>query len=147
MRFLRPRFFARLLPAIVLPAASGAVLEPFTTDGCSLFPDHLPGKGPYCECCVQHDLAYWRGGTALEREKADEAFRACVARSTHDELLARAMYFGVRTGGDPRYHTSFRWGYGWPYGRNYAPLTAEESARADALEREYRAAHPALTCP
>jgi len=142
----------KLLPALGLalflaPAASGAGLEPFTTDGCSLFPDHLRGKGPYCECCVQHDLAYWRGGTAPERAAADEAFRQCVARTSKDDGLARAMYLGVRVGGSPYLYTGFRWGYGWPYGRYYTALSAEEKARADALEAEYRAAHPQLACP
>jgi hypothetical protein len=132
----------------VLPAAAGpSAIKPFTTDGCSLFPDHLPGKGPYCECCVQHDFAYWRGGTSQEREAADEAFRQCVERSSHDARLARAMYLGVRAGGSPHLYTWFRWGYGWPYGRFYTALTAEEKSRADALEAEYRAAHPKLSCP
>src|SRR5262245_15908951 len=32
---------------------------PFTTDGCSTFPD-----GAWKSCCVTHDYAYWCGGTA-----------------------------------------------------------------------------------
>lgn len=135
------------LALVFAPAASGADLQPFATDGCSLFPDHLRGKGSYCECCVRHDLAYWRGGTAPERLAADEAFRQCVARTSKDDALARAMYLGVRVGGSPYLYTPFRWGYGWPYGRYYAALGAEEKARADALEAEYRASHPQLTCP
>jgi hypothetical protein len=127
--------------------AAPAQLEPFSTDGCSLFPDRLPGKGAYCQCCVQHDFAYWRGGTSHERDVADDAFRACVARSTGDEALARAMYLGVRAGGDPHFYTSFRWGYGWPFGRYYQPLTGGEKARADALERDYRSVHPQPICP
>lgn len=127
--------------------SSARALEPFTTDGCSLFPDRLPGIAPYCECCVLHDLAYWRGGTKEERLSADQAFRACIARATGDDLLAQSMYEGVRGGGSPYYRTPFRWGYGWPYGRNYRPLSASEREKAEALEREYRASHPVLMCP
>ena len=35
----------------------------FTSDGCSLWFD-----GCWVKCCVQHDLAYWRGGTSKERQ-------------------------------------------------------------------------------
>ena len=42
-------------------------LSPFTSDGCSLFPDSsLINKDDWCECCFQHDLAYWKGGTKEE---------------------------------------------------------------------------------
>ena len=35
---------------------------PFTTDGCTLWPD-----GFWQSCCVEHDMAYWCGGSAEER--------------------------------------------------------------------------------
>ena len=56
------------------------------------------------------------------------------------------MYAGVRAGGGPYFYTPYRWGYGWPYGKPYQELTAEEEAQVSALEREYRAANPSLTC-
>ena len=31
--------------------------EPFTTDGCTWFPD-----GEWQSCCVDHDVTYWCGG-------------------------------------------------------------------------------------
>ncbi len=125
-----------------------AGLQPFTTDGCSMFPDRsLTGSADWCHCCVAHDLAYWRGGTAEQRLQADEQLKACVQQSTGDAALAQMMFNGVRVGGSPELRTSFRWGYGWPYGRSYAPLTAQESDAADAFERSYRAGNPALACP
>lgn len=121
-----------LAAALMLGAcASPRVLRDFTTDGCSLFPDSA-GDACWADCCVEHDRAYWRGGTADERRHADAALRECVAR-TGRTTLAGLMHAGVRIGGLPLWPTGFRWGYGWGYGRGYAPLTPEE--QRDAQDR------------
>ena len=101
-------------------------LADFKSDGCSLFPD-----GSYYSCCYLHDVAYWPGGTAGEREGADKSLRACVLDVTQNAALAEAMYQGVRVGGGPELPTSYRWGYGWPfpYRKDYAPLSAVERAQ------------------
>lgn len=128
------------------PQPDGGI-APFTTDGCSLFPDRSPGgKADWCSCCVAHDLVYWRGGTAEERHKADQDLKACVRQSSSG-LLAAFMYAGVRLGGVPYFNTTFRWGYGWPYYRPYGPLGSDEAASASLRERAYLAGHPALSCP
>lgn len=127
---------------------SAPALQPFSTDGCSMFPDHaLRGPADWCSCCVAHDLAYWRGGTEAERLAADQELQRCVQDSAHDPQLAAAMFAGVRAGGAPDFPTSYRWGYGWPYGRGYAPLAAREEAQADALRAAYLARSPGLACP
>lgn len=125
-----------LLLALVLATsgcASTRVLSDFTTDGCSLFPDG-DGESPqrWSECCLRHDLAYWRGGTAQERAIADTALHDCVLARTGSSSLARTMYLGARLGGAPLLPTWFRWGYGWGYGRGNAPLTADEQKELDA---------------
>ena len=112
--------------------ASPRVLRDFTTDGCSLFPDSA-GDACWADCCVEHDRAYWRGGTAAQRKRADAALRECVAR-TGRTRLAGLMHGGVRIGGMPLWPTWFRWGYGWGYGRGYEPLTpAEQQDAQDKL--------------
>jgi len=105
-------------------------LADFKSDGCSLFPD-----GDYYSCCYLHDVAYWPGGTAEEREHADKALRACVLEITGDPALAETMFHGVRVGGGPELPTSYRWGYGWPfpYRTDYASLTSEE--RTQVVEK------------
>jgi hypothetical protein len=123
-------------------------IAPFATDGCTMFPDRAPdGGADWCSCCVAHDLAYWRGGSAGERRQADAVFEACVRRSANSGLLAALMFAAVRISGGPYFNTSFRWGYGWPYYRPYGALTAEEAAAADALEHDYLSQHPASPCP
>lgn len=111
-------------------------LKPFSSDGCSLFPDSsLVGDDDWCTCCFEHDLAYWRGGDKSERKKADEQLRTCVERETGDKAFASTMYLGVRAGGSAYFPTWYRWGYGWKGREKYKPLTALEHKHADDLLR------------
>ncbi len=132
---------------LAAPAAAGADLRSFTSDGCSLFPDGtIKDRQKWCECCFQHDIAYWQGGTEEERKKADDELRNCVLERTKDKTLAETMYLGVRAGGHPVFPNWYRWAYGWPYGRGYKPLTDAE--KEQVLERldEYSRKHPAGYC-
>jgi len=110
-----------------------ADIEPFTSDGCSAFPDGtLEQRTLWLECCRQHDFAYWKGGTREQRAAADSALRACVEGVGEPEIAA-LMLAGVRVGGTPYIPTRFRWGYGWPFFRGYKPLSAEEQRQIEAL--------------
>jgi hypothetical protein len=113
---------------------SNASLKPFSSDGCSLFPDRSPiAQKDWCECCFEHDKAYWRGGTREERRSADLRLKECVFLKTGDKALATLMYEGVRSGGSPYFYTWYRWGYGWSFDRKYQALNAQEVAMADQL--------------
>lgn len=102
-------------------------LKEFTSDGCSLFPDRsLINSKDWCDCCLEHDIAYWQGGTKEQRLAADQQLRDCVLGKTGDPALAEAMYQGVRFGGSPWFYNWYRWGYGWSYERKYQALTLEE---------------------
>ena len=102
-------------------------LRPFSSDGCSLFPDSSIITGDdWCSCCFEHDIACWKGGTETEREAADRALQACVVEKTGDELLGRAMYEGVRAGGSPYFYNWYRWGYGHDYKAWYPSNTGQE---------------------
>ena len=122
-------------------------LSPFSSDGCSLFPDRsLINSDDWCDCCVEHDIAYWQGGTETQRLAADQALRDCVLEKTSDEALAEMMYQGVRFGGSPYFYNWYRWGYGWSYERNYQELTEQEQARANELLNEYFKDNPSSPC-
>ncbi|MEJ2545710.1 MAG: hypothetical protein P8Y99_16725 [Calditrichaceae bacterium] len=97
----------------------------------------MSDKEDWCECCLEHDKAYWRGGTEKERAKADSLFKECILARTQNESLAEMMYLGVRLGGSPYFPTWYRWGYGWNYRRGYAPLTSEEKEMAQKILKEY----------
>ena len=122
------RFLARVFGvALLLPLSALADdLKPFTTDGCSSFPDGTFEQASlWASCCIRHDFAYWQGGTYEERLDADEELESCVA-GVGEPTIASLMLAGVRVGGTPYLPTSYRWGYGWPFMRGYKPLTAEE---------------------
>jgi hypothetical protein len=136
-----------ILSVAIAGHASAAELRDFTSDGCSLFPDgDVKDRALWCECCFEHDIAYWRGGTEEERKKADRALRDCVRARTKNKALADVMYQGVRMGGQPVFPTWYRWGYGWKYGRGYAPVTEEEQRQVDEKLEEYRKRHPHGYC-
>ena len=117
---------ALTLLAMTPVAAFAAGLKPFTSDGCSAFPNGtLAQQTLWLQCCRDHDLAYWKGGTRDERKLADVALHDCVAQ-VGEPRIADMMQAGVRVGGTPYLPTHFRWGYGWPWPRGYAALTAEE---------------------
>jgi hypothetical protein len=93
-----------------------------------------------------HDLAYWRGGTADERVKADQELRSCVAAASGNQKLANLMFGGVRAGGGPYFLTPYRWGYGWSFGRGHQALSEPEEAQASSLRARYVAGNPVLAC-
>jgi hypothetical protein len=93
----------RQRPACDLPP------RPFTTDVCSMWPD-----GTWAACCIEHDIAYWCGGPDEARERADDAFRACM-RAEGGPCLSTLSYVGVRVGGPAWMPFPWRWGYGWDW--------------------------------
>jgi len=126
----------RLILAISLLILSLSInaeeIQPFTSDGCSAFPDGTFSQNElWLSCCTAHDYAYWQGGTYDERLIADQTLKQCVAKVGQSEIAA-LMLAGVRVGGTPYLPTTFRWGYGWSYPRWYQTLTAEEKIQIES---------------
>lgn len=150
----RQRPVARLIVILLLISAASACtssatteLQPFTSDGCSLFPDSdLITGDDWCSCCFEHDIAYWRGGTEAERLAADTELQRCVTAKTGNEVLGRLMFEGVQAGGSPYFYNWYRWGYGWGYERKYHALTPAENDRARVLLEEYRSTNATNFC-
>jgi len=90
----------------VLPA------KKFTTDGCSMWPNSTAGYS-WEELCIEHDMAYWVGGTEQERLEADQKFRDGVNKIS--PFVGNVMYSAVRLGGNKWVPAPWRWGYGWAY--------------------------------
>ena len=56
-------------------------LANFSRDGFSLFLDgNFEDPELWKECCILHDIAYWRGVSKKRREEADEAFKHCLKK-------------------------------------------------------------------
>lgn len=126
------KLFAFILLIITL-SVSAEEISPFTTDGCSLFPDGtFEHNSLWVSCCTAHDYAYWQGGTYTERLIADQELQLCVAEVGEPEI-ADLMLSGVRVGGTPYLPTPFRWGYGWSYFRGYQVLSDNEKQQVKAI--------------
>jgi hypothetical protein len=133
-------FRSLIFSSLVLAAcARPPRLSPFSSDGCTLFPDRNP-RQTWCACCVEHDLAYWKGGADSLRRAADSALGACVLERTGDSAMARMVYAGTRAGGSGYFPTWYRWGYGWPYGMRSIP----DSVRGAELRRQAASADRAM---
>ena len=122
-------------PAGMVTAESALSLvdiKPFTTDGCSFFPDGtFEVSVKWKHCCIAHDFAYWKGGTYIEREHADDDLQRCVS-NLGEENISALMWLGVRIGGSPNFSTSYRWGYGWPESRGFQPLSPTDKEKVAA---------------
>ena len=104
---------------------------PFKSDGCSVVIDLDQEK-----CCVIHDWAYWKGGTAAERRKADRDFRMCVEKTKQAPWLALIRWIGVRIGGVwwiPA--RKWRWGYGWKWPTHKPPTPYDNSSISENSQR------------
>ena len=136
--FIRVIYFANRMKNLIVIAALGfcaacssGELKTFTTDGCSAFPDGtMEQQTLWLNCCIKHDLSYWKGGTYQQRLTADLALEQCVA-NIGEPNVAKLMLAGVRVGGSPYYPTTYRWGYGWPYPRGYKSLSAAEKHQVE----------------
>ena len=127
-----------LLSIFITACTNTSTLKPFSSDGCSLFPDSsLINEQDWTNCCVTHDIAYWKGGTYEQRKFADEALKQCVLEETQDKAFADLMYQGVRAGGSPYFYNWYRWSYGWDYDRKYQALSKAEIELANRLITEY----------
>lgn len=108
-------------------ASEANTLNPFVSDGCSVVPDSEPFSGnDWLNCCIPHDINYWKGGTAAEKEKTDMAFKICLEKNKMGNWLSNIFYYGVSIGGTPDIKTTWRWGYGWEKSRPFAPLSKAE---------------------
>ncbi len=112
------KFFT--LSILIISVSTSAFATPklteFSTDICSRFPDGLPGKLPkWRDCCIEHDIYYWLGGTKEQRKRADTKLAHCVANKGGRtlDIIGKGMYVGVRLGGAPWFNLSYSWGYGW----------------------------------
>ena len=105
--------FLLALTWLASPSLAGS-LRPFQTDGCTRFPDGRPDHQKlWRDCCVQHDLYLWAGGSKEERLAVDRQLKECVI-SKGAPVPAWVMYLGVRIGAQsPVRYKEMEWGNAW----------------------------------
>lgn len=97
----------------------------FRTDGCTLWPD-----GTWRDCCIEHDITYWCGGSRAERLEADRQLRSCATERVggwRGETLGALLQAGTFVGGAPWLPTPWRWGYGRSFPSGYSRGEATSS--------------------
>ena len=84
---------------------------------------------PWRHCCVEHDRAYYYGGSRELKIAADERLKECVAEKMGEDsvglLLSSAMRLAVHIGGQPYFATPYRWGYGEDFRGNEDSLSGK----------------------
>ena len=136
MRHLKTWIIASVTLLLWQPAmaAEESTLQPFATDGCSLWIDGtLAQPNLWRHCCVAHDKAYWIGGTEQQRKDADSALMSCVA-GVAGQGMGSYMHFFVAMGGSPYWVTPYRWGYGWYYLEGGRPRGYREPNEQEQLQ-------------
>lgn len=99
----------RDLPSVSLTRVAGGI-KPWSdsmSDGCTLSPD-----GTWRQACVDHDRAYYYGGTAAQRRAADRKLATDMVAQGAPRWVAKLYETGVRVGGMPGTGAPWRWGFG-----------------------------------
>lgn len=116
-------FYPETTPAMIEEAKVYALLvtgeippKKFKFDGCTLIPETIFGYFDITRVCLEHDFAYWSGGTELDRKLSDQALRNGIA--SHGPLYwleSRAIYYFLRLTGDSwaARLTGRNWGHGY----------------------------------
>ncbi|MBU1170027.1 MAG: FAD-binding oxidoreductase [Proteobacteria bacterium] len=140
---LLPLFTLICLFSLTSRTLAGEEIKPFFFDGCSSVAEGTKDNpNLWCDCCLEHDMKYWKGGTWTDRRNADLEFKECVSDLSGNPSLGLLFYLGVRVGGSPYYNTSYRWGFGWDYGRDYKTLTDAEESDAMAKAQSWFEENP-----
>lgn len=87
----------------------------FVRDGCTLWPDALPGHD-FGEACLAHYIGYWAGGSSEQKYHVNQTFKRDIAESgPAGPALAIVMHTGVTWFGDNGVSRviSSHWGFGW----------------------------------
>lgn len=87
--------------------------DPNSSDGCSLLSvvwQWLRGNQvPFRQCCIDHDQAFWYGGSKEVHREADRKFRECIKQSGYP-VTAWILWAIVRIFGSPcSPFPQFRW--------------------------------------
>ncbi len=108
---------ANIQASASIHANANPKLKPFTTDGCSSFPDGtLSQPTLWRHCCVVHDIDYWMAGENSIRLNSNSALGICVNESLNHNYefpFGLAMAIGTNLGGSQKLPTSWKWSYGW----------------------------------
>ena len=126
------RFFIVLMFVFSLSSQAES-LTAFTTDYCTNYPEGTP-RSPnlWKNCCLEHDMFFWAGGSREERNSIDLKLRECVAEKAGVQM-ANIMYYAVRAGSlSPVKFPDKKWNNGWRERPDYKKLSEDDIDRIEA---------------
>ncbi len=101
-------------------------LKPFVTDYCTMFVDGTSSRPTlWRDCCIEHDIRYWFGGTSANKDKADIELKSCV-KHVAGLTWANLIYVGVRAGHYSPIKGKYKWSWGWENKRNNAEEISDQ---------------------
>lgn len=122
---IKSLFFFFLL---FIKSSHTSTVKPFFSDGCTLAPDGTFAEtNLWRECCEEHDLRFWGGGTQTQRLEADYHLKLCIQHKSND-MIATLFMWGVQLGSlSPLKFESKKWGNAWEHKNpSYFQLTKSE---------------------
>ena len=106
--------------------SNGIELKPFKSDYCTMFFEGTWRRpGLWKDCCFDHDLRYWFGGTKSNQKKSDYVLKKCV-RKKAGSFWANIIYLGVRAGHFSPVKNKHKWGWGWKNSIGFRSLNEQE---------------------
>lgn len=110
-------------------------LNPFQSYGCPHFAPTISyaNQNQWVLCCVQHNIAYWKGGSRKDRNDTDRQLQTCLIERG-DSSSANLMHWDFLQTQTPVHTPS--WGYGWRRSRGYAPHSDQEFLQISNQEKK-----------
>lgn len=101
-------------------------LRSFTTDYCTMYKEGTKeNPTAWRDCCIEHDIYYWAGGTIQARDVADLRLKECVQEKGYPSY-ANTIYNGVKLGHLSPIKSEYPWNNGWIGKKKNLPLTESE---------------------
>jgi hypothetical protein len=116
-----------------------ANLASFETDYCTMFVEGTKEKPElWKDCCIEHDLRYWFGGSLDDQNLADLRLKNCV-ESKGEKAWATIMYNAIRIGHYSPVKHKYQWSWGWINKRDKKSLSQEEKelVKSEIIKLDY----------
>lgn len=90
---------------------------------------------PWYDACVEHDWAYYKGGTEEDRKKADLELRRSIEATGHP-IWGFFIYWAVRIFGSSHWPNALKWGFRYNWYTDYGYREVDDKKEINF--RKYR---------
>ncbi len=117
-----------VLSMIILSSfAQAQEVKTFTSDFCTGYPEGtLNHPNLWRDCCIEHDLYLWAGGTQRDHDQTDLNLMSCV-KKVGAPINADIIFWGIKLGNlSPIKLQDKKWSNAWITPRGLKALSFEE---------------------